>query len=348
MSTTPKKKYSSLGAKYCRLCGSVKDIDRSTNVFSKSGIRKNLAKTISELLQVSIKEDDGLPSNICRQCEGKLFGFSELKSSVINMQSQLKQSVTAKRCKVFSPTLEPDQKVRVVENRSSVRSLTFADENTKPESNISSSLPQMNSDMDCVDHVPTGALFVTGKNLITRPQPLTKRSPDRATTCDPKRFVGKSLITGDRKGGIPVTSSNLEEGVPLTTNTPERGTPATATTRGNPNPMATIILSQAGLSNPGVSLRKVLPSCLQTPACILKVLPSYTGSERSESPSEVCRKETRNKIKKGPDNGVGSCVSSHFLRFPDIMFWQVCPNFSDLVYFIIPWQPRPHGFPRLL
>ena len=280
-----------MGAKYCRLCGSEKDIDRSTNVFSKSGIRKNLAKTISELLQVSIKEDDGLPSNICRQCEGKLFGFSEFKSSVINMQSQLKQSVTPKRCKVFSPTLEPDQKVRVVENPSSVRSLTFADENTKPESNISSSLPQMNSDMDCVDHVPTGALFVTGKNLITRPQPWT---------CDPKRGVGKSLVTGDRKGGIPVTSRNLEEGVPLTTSTPERGTPATATTRGNPNPMATIILSQAGLSKPGLCLRKVLPSCLQTPACILKVLPSYTGSERSESPSEVSRKETRNKIKKRP------------------------------------------------
>ena len=125
MSTTPQKIYSSLGDKYCRLCGCEKDVDRSTNVFSKSGIRKNLAKTISELLQVSIKEDDGLSSNIRHQCEGKLFGFSEFKSSVINMQSQLKQSVTAKRCKVFSPNLEPDQKVRVVENRSSVRSLTL-------------------------------------------------------------------------------------------------------------------------------------------------------------------------------------------------------------------------------
>ena len=133
MSTTPQKIYSSLGDKYCRLCGSEKDVDRSTNVFSKSGIRKNLAKTISELLQVSTKEDDGLSSNICRQCEGKLFGFSEFKSLVINMQSQLKQSVTAKRCKVFSPNLELDQKVRVVENRSSVHSLTFAsDKNTNP------------------------------------------------------------------------------------------------------------------------------------------------------------------------------------------------------------------------
>jgi len=58
MSSTPQKIYSTLGEKFCRLCGSEKDVDRSTNVFSKSGIRKNLANITSELLQVSIKEDD--------------------------------------------------------------------------------------------------------------------------------------------------------------------------------------------------------------------------------------------------------------------------------------------------
>ena len=62
MSTTPQKKYSSLGEKFCRLCGSEKDVDHSTNVFSKSGMRKNLAKKISELLQVSIKEGCPLTS----------------------------------------------------------------------------------------------------------------------------------------------------------------------------------------------------------------------------------------------------------------------------------------------
>ena len=269
MSTTPQKKYSSLGEKFCRLCGSEKHVDRSTKVLSKSGIRKNLGKTISELLQVSIKEDDGLPSNICRQCEGRVLGLSEFKSSVINMQIQLKQSVAVKRCKVFSPTLEPDQKVRVVENRSSARSLTFADhENTKPESNISSSVLQKSSGMDRgADHVLTNT-SVTGNNLRKGPQPLTiaRRSPDAATACDPKRGVpvtsGIGVITGEREGGIPVTTSNLEEGVSVTTNTPEGGKIATTTTRSNPNPKAAIILSQAGSNNPGVSLRKargVLP-----------------------------------------------------------------------------------------
>ena len=306
MSTTPQKKYSSLGEKFCRLCGSEKDVDRSTNVFSKSGIRKNLGKPISELLQVSIKEDDGLPSNICRQCEGKVLGFSEFKSSVINMQIQLKQSVTAKRCKVFSPTLEPEQKVRVVENRSSARSLTFADhENTKPETNISSSVLQKNSGMDRgVDHVLTNTLSVTGNNLRKGPQPLNmaRRSPDAATACDPKRGVpvtsGIDIITGEREGGIPVTTSNLEEGVSVTTNTPEEGKTATTTTRRNPNPMAAIILSQAGLNNPGVSRRKARgsftsPSHSQTLACILKVLASSTGSEGRGSCSEFSIKKTK-------------------------------------------------------
>lgn len=303
--STPQKKYSSLGEKFCRLCGSGKDVDRSTNVFSKSGIRKNLGKTISELLQVSIKEDDGLPSNICRQCEGKVLGFSEFKSAVVNMQIQLKQSVTAKRCKVFSPTLEPDQKVRVMENRSSARSLNFADhENTKPESNISSSALQKNSDMDRADHVLTNTLSVTGSNIRKGPQSLTRRSHDTATACEPKRGVpvtnGIGVVTGDRKGGIPVTTSNLEEGVSVATNTPGGGATAITTTRNNPNPMAAIILSQAGLNNPGVSLRKVRgsftsPSRSQTLACILKVLASSTGSEGGESRSEFSPKQKKQK-----------------------------------------------------
>ena len=125
---------------------------------------------------------------------------------------------------------------------------------------------------------------------------------------------------------------------------PNRGTPATATTRGNPHPMATMILSQAGLSNPGVSLRKALAllSCLQTLACILKVFPSYTGSDRSESPAEVSRKETRNKIKKKNLKGVGSCILSHFLSFAETILWHryhVLAGLSKFLWFSLFYYP---------
>lgn len=129
MSTTPQKVYSDVGEKICRLCGSEKDFDRSTNIFSKVGESKKLLITISELLNISIAKEDGLPSTICRHCEGMLTKFSEFKSSVATIQSHLKSRVTTKRCKVFSPTCEPEKKVRVLNNnRSSARSLSFADD----------------------------------------------------------------------------------------------------------------------------------------------------------------------------------------------------------------------------
>lgn len=208
---------------------------------------------------------------------------------MINTQSQLKQSVTAKRCKVFSPTFEPDQKVCVVENRSSARSRAFVDDQkTKPESNIPSSVLQNNHNTD-TNHILIDPLPVTANNPKRGPQPLTKRSPVTATVCDPDGGFpettgnpeggvpvtsGRGVITANCKGGIPVTTSNLKKGVAATTSTPKGGTPATTSTRDNANPMATTILSQASLRNPELCLRKAFTSSSrsQTLTCFLKVL----------------------------------------------------------------------------
>ena len=125
MSTTPQKVYSELGDNICRLCASDKDFQHFANIFSVTGERKKLPEKISELLNISISEEDGLPSKICRQCDGLLRRFSEFKTMVLETQNELKSKVTKKRCKVFSPAMcEPEKKVRAVEkNRSSARSL---------------------------------------------------------------------------------------------------------------------------------------------------------------------------------------------------------------------------------
>ena len=227
MFTTPKKKYSNLGEKFCRLCGSEKDFERSTNVFSKSGIRKNLATTISELLRVFIEEGDGLPSNICRQCEGMLLRFSEFKSLVINTQSQLKQRVTTKRCKVFSPTCEPDKKIRVVENRSSARSLAFGND-LQNVTNILNSVQQNNHDMD-TDLALVESAPATTNNAKRGPEPITtgnrtcKKRSIPPGDCNPKGGMsisthegGASVPNSSPKGGAPVTNSNALVGAPVT------------------------------------------------------------------------------------------------------------------------------------
>ena len=129
MSTTPQKVYSELGDKICRLCASDKDFQHSTNIFGVPAEKKNLREKMSELLNISIGKGDGLPSIICRQCDGTLRRFSEFKTMVLDTQNQLKLKVTTKRCKVFSPAkCEPEKKVRAVEkNRSRARSL-FSDD----------------------------------------------------------------------------------------------------------------------------------------------------------------------------------------------------------------------------
>ena len=125
MSTTPQKVYSELGDNICRLCASDKNFQHFANIFSVTGERKKLPEKISELLNISISEEDGLPSKICRQCDGLLRRFSEFKTMVLETQNELKSKVTKKRCKVFSPAMcEPEKKVRAVEKIARVLGLS--------------------------------------------------------------------------------------------------------------------------------------------------------------------------------------------------------------------------------
>ena len=139
MSTTPQKVYSDFGEKICRFCGGAKD--HCTNIFGISGERKKISDKASEVLNISIREEDGLQNKICRPCEGALDRFSEFKKMVIDTQNQLKSKVLTKRCKVFSPAASaPEKKLRVMEEKtSSARSLPF-------NNHSKSSVPQATSE----------------------------------------------------------------------------------------------------------------------------------------------------------------------------------------------------------
>ena len=137
MSITPRKVYSDFGENICRFCGGAKD--HCTNIFGIGGERKKISDKASEVFNISIREEDGLPYKICRPCERALNRFSEFKKMVIDTQNQLKSKVITKRCKVFSPAAsEPEKKSRVMEKKtSSARSLPF--------NNNESSVPQTTS-----------------------------------------------------------------------------------------------------------------------------------------------------------------------------------------------------------
>ena len=59
MSTTPQKVYSDFGENICRFCGGAKD--HCTNIFGVSGKRKKISDKALEVLNISIREEDGLP-----------------------------------------------------------------------------------------------------------------------------------------------------------------------------------------------------------------------------------------------------------------------------------------------
>ena len=110
ISITPQKVYSDFGENICRFCGGAKD--HCTNIFGIGGERKKISDKASEVLNISIREKDGLPYKICRLCEGALNRFSEFRKMVIDTQNQLKSKVITKTCKVFSPAAsEPEKKI---------------------------------------------------------------------------------------------------------------------------------------------------------------------------------------------------------------------------------------------
>ena len=116
ISITPQKVYPDFGENLCRFCGGVKD--HCTNIFGIGGERKNLGNKASEVLNISIREKDGLPYKICHLCEGALNRFCQFRKMVIDTQNQLKSKVITKTCKVFSPAAsEPEKKSRVMEKK---------------------------------------------------------------------------------------------------------------------------------------------------------------------------------------------------------------------------------------
>ena len=73
---TPRKEYVKWkNVDYCCLCGSTKNPNKFTNVFSAPGKRKKIAFKIKVTLNVNICGEGSL--RICRVCERKLNNFTD-------------------------------------------------------------------------------------------------------------------------------------------------------------------------------------------------------------------------------------------------------------------------------
>ena len=75
----------------CRVCYKESENKYYTGLFTDSNNRA-LTCRISELLQISIEEDDGLPTVICRICLGK---FNTIESKIDNLRALAHSSCLA-------------------------------------------------------------------------------------------------------------------------------------------------------------------------------------------------------------------------------------------------------------
>ncbi|CAH4031124.1 zinc finger protein 708-like [Pieris brassicae] len=102
--------------KICRLCANkdhvLKDLSEENN--------KNILKIIQEFIQITISEDDTLPTKICLNCEEKMISFQLFVLECYKVQENL-QNMCAREDEKLELKLNDDLNYRITEIKSEVK-----------------------------------------------------------------------------------------------------------------------------------------------------------------------------------------------------------------------------------
>lgn len=74
--------------KVCRLCRTEMPGKNSVALFSLAGEQQRLSTRISELLDVSVAKDDGLPGHICKKCKHRLEYLEKAAEDLVDFRDQ--------------------------------------------------------------------------------------------------------------------------------------------------------------------------------------------------------------------------------------------------------------------
>ena len=119
----------------CRLCCDAFESRHLTRVFGraskKEGSKEDLASKIRNVCGIDITESDSLSTLICRKCDGFVSRASDFRQRCMQMQIQLEQQCSVKRCVELSPSCKPPSKRSTSELRrfaeSSSKQLNFGE-----------------------------------------------------------------------------------------------------------------------------------------------------------------------------------------------------------------------------
>ena len=113
----------------CRLYGGAHESRHMLRVLGKSGIDKNLPAKIHHACEITISETDCLPKLVCRKCEAFVFKVSDFKqkSQNIQVELELQQKCSVKRCTELSPSCKQPAKRAATEihGKTSAKQLFF-------------------------------------------------------------------------------------------------------------------------------------------------------------------------------------------------------------------------------
>ena len=74
----------------CRLCQSSSLSDVAVSLFSPTAVQQRLPGRITDLLDVPVARNDGLPGHICRKCKRKLERLEKAAEELENFRSEAK------------------------------------------------------------------------------------------------------------------------------------------------------------------------------------------------------------------------------------------------------------------
>ena len=137
--STPKKVHTRNSV--CRLCGGAYESRYLLRAFGKKGNDKDLPSKIQTACGILITEDDSLSKLICRKCEGFVFKVSDFRQRSQNMQIELEQQCSVKRCVELSPSCKQPFKRSATENvhraETSAKHLDFGETATQTTQSLS-------------------------------------------------------------------------------------------------------------------------------------------------------------------------------------------------------------------
>ena len=110
----------------CRLCCEAFESRHLTRVFGraskKEGSKGDLSSKIRNVCEIDITESDSVSTLICSKCHGFVSKASDFRQRCMQMQIQLEQQCSVKRCVELSPSCKPPSKRSTSELRRFVES----------------------------------------------------------------------------------------------------------------------------------------------------------------------------------------------------------------------------------